>query len=164
MEKGHLKALDPQPLLDPLPARHNPTKYYAYHQHRGHGIDHCYRLRHNNQTIAPPQDPNVTTNPLPIQDRISPAHLNLFHTLLPTFNPSIYITPAHLPKPEPPNPLAKQKQVARTKRRQVLIPILQLRWAIKTSKIKGLNKQQVLEFVAKTVDITFVARDERILN
>ncbi|KAF5933248.1 hypothetical protein HYC85_029419 [Camellia sinensis] len=60
MERGHLKPLDPQPLPDPLPARHNPSKYCMYHQQRGHGTDHCYRLRHevqnliDNRTIAPP--------------------------------------------------------------------------------------------------------------
>jgi len=43
-------------------------------------------------------------------------------------------------------------------------PYLQLWWAIKTSKTKGLNKQQVLEVVAKTVDNTFVAQGESILN
>ena len=31
MERGYLKPLDPQPLPDSLPARHNPTKYCAYH-------------------------------------------------------------------------------------------------------------------------------------
>ncbi|KAF5933069.1 hypothetical protein HYC85_029240 [Camellia sinensis] len=46
MEKGHLKPLDPQPLPNPLPARHNPAKYCVYHQQRGHGTDRCYRLRH----------------------------------------------------------------------------------------------------------------------
>ncbi|KAF5934617.1 hypothetical protein HYC85_030788 [Camellia sinensis] len=59
----------------------------------GHGTDRCYRLRHevqnliDNRTIAPPQDPND-------------PHLNLIHTLPPTFNPNIYITPTHLPKPD----------------------------------------------------------------
>ncbi|KAF5932409.1 hypothetical protein HYC85_028580 [Camellia sinensis] len=97
MEGGHLKPLDPQPLPDPLPARHNPSKYCMYHQQRGHGTDRCYRLRHeiqnliDNQTIAPPSDPN---------DQISPAYLNLIHILPSTYDPSIYITPAHLPKPE----------------------------------------------------------------
>ncbi|KAF5932137.1 hypothetical protein HYC85_028308 [Camellia sinensis] len=112
MEKGYLNALDPQPLPDPLPARHNPTKY-------------CI--------IAPPQDPNVTTNPLPIHHQVSPPRLNFIHALPSTFNPSIYITPAHSPKP-------------------------------KTLKIKRLNKQHVLELVAKTVDDTFVAQGESILN
>ncbi|KAF5934093.1 hypothetical protein HYC85_030264 [Camellia sinensis] len=32
MERGHLKPLDPQPLPDPVPARHNPPKYCMYHQ------------------------------------------------------------------------------------------------------------------------------------
>ncbi|KAF5933731.1 hypothetical protein HYC85_029902 [Camellia sinensis] len=97
MERGHLKPLDPQPLPDPLPARHNPAKYCMYHQQRGHGTDRCYRLRHevqnliDNRTIAPPSDPN---------DQISPAYLNLIHILPSTYDPNIYITPAHLPKPE----------------------------------------------------------------
>ncbi|KAF5934622.1 hypothetical protein HYC85_030793 [Camellia sinensis] len=97
IERGYLKLLDPQPLPDPLPARHNPAKYYLYHQQRGHGTDRCYRLRHevqnliDNQTIASPQDPN---------DQVVHPHLNLIHILPSTYNPSIYITPAHLPKPE----------------------------------------------------------------
>ncbi|KAF5932742.1 hypothetical protein HYC85_028913 [Camellia sinensis] len=97
MEKGHLKPLDPQPLTNPLPARHNPSKYCMYHQQRGHGIDRCYRLRNevqnliDNRTIAPPSDPN---------DQTSPAYLNLIHILPSTYDPSIYITPAHLTKPE----------------------------------------------------------------
>lgn len=97
MEKGHLKPLDPQPLPNPLPARHNPAKYCVYHQQRGHGTDRCYRLRHevqnliDNRTIAPPSDPN---------DQTSPAYLNHIHILSSTFDPSIYITPAYLPKPE----------------------------------------------------------------
>ncbi|XP_028084041.1 uncharacterized protein LOC114285214 [Camellia sinensis] len=32
MDKGHLKPLDPRPLPDPLPARHNPTQYCTFHQ------------------------------------------------------------------------------------------------------------------------------------
>ncbi|KAF5934287.1 hypothetical protein HYC85_030458 [Camellia sinensis] len=97
MERGYLKPLDPQPLPDPLPARHNPSKYCMYHQQRGHGTNRCYRLRHevqnliDNRTIAPPLDPN---------DQTSPAYLNLIHILPSTYDPSIYITPAHLPKPE----------------------------------------------------------------
>ncbi|KAF5934453.1 hypothetical protein HYC85_030624 [Camellia sinensis] len=97
MERGHLKPLNPQPLPNPLPARHNPAKYCMYHQQRGHGTDRCYRLRHevqnliDNRTIAPPSDPN---------DQTSPAYLNLIHILPSTYDPSIYITPTHLPKPE----------------------------------------------------------------
>ncbi|KAF5932945.1 hypothetical protein HYC85_029116 [Camellia sinensis] len=97
MERGYLKPFDPQPLPNLLPARYNPTKYYVYHQQRGHGTDHCYRLCHevqnliDNRTIAPPLDP---------KDQISPAHLNRIHILSSTYNPSIFITPAHLPKPE----------------------------------------------------------------
>ncbi|KAF5933879.1 hypothetical protein HYC85_030050 [Camellia sinensis] len=97
MERGHLKPLDPQPLPDPLPARHNPSKYCMYHQQRGHGTDRCYRLRHevqnliDNRTIAPPSAPD---------DQVPHPHLNLIHTLAVPYDPSVYITPAHLPKPE----------------------------------------------------------------
>ncbi|KAF5934612.1 hypothetical protein HYC85_030783 [Camellia sinensis] len=75
MESGYLKPLYPQPFPDPLLARHNPTKYCTYHQQRGRGTDHCYRLRHevqnliDNKMIAPPQEPNITTKPLPIHDQ-----------------------------------------------------------------------------------------------
>ncbi|KAF5934060.1 hypothetical protein HYC85_030231 [Camellia sinensis] len=71
MEKGHLKPLDPQPLPDPLPPKHDPTQYCIFHQQHNHPIDLCYRLRHeiqdliDNKVIAPPSKPNVTTNPLP---------------------------------------------------------------------------------------------------
>ncbi|KAF5933263.1 hypothetical protein HYC85_029434 [Camellia sinensis] len=41
------------------------------------------------EIIAPPKRPHAL-----------PPHLNLIHTLSSTYNPSIYITPAHLPKPE----------------------------------------------------------------
>ncbi|GMQ11233.1 hypothetical protein CsSME_00053943 [Camellia sinensis var. sinensis] len=109
IERGYLKPLDPRPLPDPLPAKHDPTKYCAFHQQLGHDTDYCFRLRHeiqnliDNKIIAPPQPqkPNVTTNPLPSHDKNRPPpHLNYIHTLLSTFNPSIYITPVHLPKPE----------------------------------------------------------------
>ncbi|KAF5933159.1 hypothetical protein HYC85_029330 [Camellia sinensis] len=96
MERGHLKPLDPQPLPNPLPARHNPSKYCMYHQQRGHGTDRCYRLRHevqnliDNQTIAPPSSPN---------DQVHHPHLNLIHTLAVPYGPSMYITPVHLPRP-----------------------------------------------------------------
>ncbi|KAI8014581.1 hypothetical protein LOK49_LG05G03539 [Camellia lanceoleosa] len=109
IERGYLKPLDPRPLPDPLPAKHDPTKYCAFHQQPGHDTDRCFRLRHeiqdliDNKVIAPPQPPkpNVTTNPLPPHDRVPPPpHLNLIHTFSSTFNPSIYITPTHLPKPE----------------------------------------------------------------
>jgi len=54
----------------------------------------------DNQTIAPPQDPNVTTNPLPTLDQVPSPHLNLIHILPHSFYLSIYITPSHLPKLE----------------------------------------------------------------
>ena len=96
MERGHLKPLNPQPSPNPLPARHNPSKYCVYHQQRGHGTDGCYRLRHeiqnliDNRTIVPPQNP---------KDQVPPPHLNLSQTLPPTYNPSIY-TPTHILKPD----------------------------------------------------------------
>ncbi|GMQ00011.1 hypothetical protein CsSME_00047265 [Camellia sinensis var. sinensis] len=74
-----------------------------------HDTDRCFRLRHeiqdliDNKVIAPPQPPkpNVTTNSLPPHGRVPPPpYFNLIHTLSSTFNPSIYITPTHLPKPE----------------------------------------------------------------
>ncbi|XP_028077313.1 uncharacterized protein LOC114279294 [Camellia sinensis] len=108
-KRGYLKPLDPRPLPEPLPAKHDPTKHCAFHQQPGHDTDRCVCLRHeiqdliDNKVITPPQPPkpNVTTNPLPPHDRVpSPPHLNLIHTLSSTFNPSIYITPTHLPKPE----------------------------------------------------------------
>ncbi|KAL7223095.1 hypothetical protein ACSBR1_024720 [Camellia fascicularis] len=109
IERGCLKPLDPQPFPDPLPAKHDPTKYCAFHQQPGHDTDHCFLLRHeiqdliDNKIIAPPQPlkPNVTINPLPPHDKNRPPpRFNHIHTLSPTFNPSICITPVHLPKPE----------------------------------------------------------------
>ncbi|KAF5934061.1 hypothetical protein HYC85_030232 [Camellia sinensis] len=97
--KGHLKLLEPQPLPSPLPPRHDPDKYCAYHQQHGHDMTRCIRLRHkiqdliDEETIAPPKRPHATTNP-------SPPYLNLIHTLPSTYNPSIYITPTYLPKHE----------------------------------------------------------------
>ncbi|GMP34172.1 hypothetical protein CsSME_00007156 [Camellia sinensis var. sinensis] len=43
-------------------------------------------------------------------------------------------------------------------------PDAHLRWAIEALKVEGLNKQQVLTVVAKTVDDTFVAQVRGILN
>ncbi|KAF5933264.1 hypothetical protein HYC85_029435 [Camellia sinensis] len=70
-QKGASEALKPRPLPNPLPPTHNPAKYCAFHQQHGHDTDLCFRLRHeikdliDNKVIAPPQKPNVTTNPLP---------------------------------------------------------------------------------------------------
>ncbi|KAF5933777.1 hypothetical protein HYC85_029948 [Camellia sinensis] len=64
MEKSHLKPLDPRPLPDPLPPRHNPAQYCIFHQQHGHPIDLCYCLHHeiqdliNNKVIALPSKPN----------------------------------------------------------------------------------------------------------
>jgi len=99
LEKGHLKLLEPQPLPTPLLPRHDPDKYCSYHQQRDHDTIRCIRFRHkiqdliDEEIIAPPKRPHATTNP-------SPPHLNLIHTLPSTYNPSTYITPTHLPKPE----------------------------------------------------------------
>ena len=191
----------------------------------------CFRLRHeiqnliDNQTIAPPSDPN---------DQTSPAYLNLVHTLPSAYDPSIYITPAHLPKPEvfipesmdlcmmdAPGPQSSQTREPTTSELMRMIEDLQrtvidlasgtlapssttshtgnfmtkgfpilgrvvleegqslskveargenkvgaginphehLLWAVEALKVEGLNKQQVLAVVAKTVDDTFVAQD-----
>ncbi|KAF5933767.1 hypothetical protein HYC85_029938 [Camellia sinensis] len=70
IKKGHLKPLEPRPLPDPLPPKHKPAKYCAFHQQHSHNIDQCFKLRHeiqdliNNNVIAPPQKANVTTIPL----------------------------------------------------------------------------------------------------
>ncbi|KAL7198069.1 hypothetical protein ACSBR2_020564 [Camellia fascicularis] len=109
IERGYLKPLDPRPLPDPLPTKHDPTKYCAFHQQPGHDTDHYFRLRHeiqdliDNKIIAPPQPlkPNITTNLLPPHEKNRPPpRLNNIHTLPPTFNHSIYITLIHLPKPQ----------------------------------------------------------------
>ncbi|KAF5933378.1 hypothetical protein HYC85_029549 [Camellia sinensis] len=98
-EEGYLELLEPQPLPNPLPSRYDPAKYCAYHQQHDHDTNRCIRLRHkiqdliDEETLAPLEGPQVSTDS-------SPPHLNLIHTLPSTFDPSIYITPAHLPKPE----------------------------------------------------------------
>ncbi|KAF5933077.1 hypothetical protein HYC85_029248 [Camellia sinensis] len=236
MERGHLKPLDPQPLPDPLPARHNLSKYCVYHQQRGHGTDRCYRLRHevqnliDNWTIAPPSDTN---------DQVPHPHLNLIHTLAVPYDPSVYITPVHLPKPnvfilesldlcmmsasEPQSSqthkpttselikmiedlqrtvadlafgvLAPSSTTSRTRefmskgsptlgrvaleegqslgkveasgKNKVgagIGPHEHLQWDIEALKAEGLNKQQVLIVVAKTVDDTFATRNESSSN
>ncbi|KAF5932938.1 hypothetical protein HYC85_029109 [Camellia sinensis] len=108
-KRGYLSPLDPRPLPEPLLAKHDPTKHCAFHQQPRHDIDRCFHLRHeiqdliDNKVITPPQPPkpNVTANPLLPHDRVPPPpHLNLIHTLSCIFNPSIYITSTHLPKPE----------------------------------------------------------------
>ena len=107
IRKGHLKPLEPRPLPNPLPPSHNPAKYCAYHQQHGHDTDQCFRLRHEIQdlvdknVILPPEKPNVTTNPLPTHNQAPPPkRVNLIQTGVVSYDPSIYITPTHLPKPE----------------------------------------------------------------
>ena len=49
----------------------------------------------------PPEKPNVTTNPLPPHNQASPPkRINLIQTGVVSYDPSRYITPSHLPKPE----------------------------------------------------------------
>ncbi|KAF5932602.1 hypothetical protein HYC85_028773 [Camellia sinensis] len=103
----HLKPLEPRPLPEKLPPTHNPAKYCAFHQQHGHDTDQCFRLRHeiqdliDNGVIVPPEKPNVTTNPLPPQNQaLPPKRINFIQTKVMSYDPSIYITPSHLPKPE----------------------------------------------------------------
>ncbi|GMP88786.1 hypothetical protein CsSME_00040639 [Camellia sinensis var. sinensis] len=57
LRKGHLKPLEQRPLPDPIPPKHDQTKYYAYHQQTGHDTDSCFRLRHDVQDLdEPPAD------------------------------------------------------------------------------------------------------------
>ena len=107
IRKKHLKPLEPKPLPNPLPPSHDPAKYCAYHQQHGHDTARCYRLRHeiqdliDKQVIAPPDKPNVTTNPLPPHNQAPPPNrINFIQTGVASYDPSIYITPSHLPKPE----------------------------------------------------------------
>ncbi|KAF5934346.1 hypothetical protein HYC85_030517 [Camellia sinensis] len=107
IRKGHLKPLEPRPLPNPLPPTHNPAKYCTYHQQHGHDTDQCFRLRHeiqdlvDKQVILPPERPNVTTNPLPTHNQAPPPkRVNFIQTGVVSYDPSIYITHSHLPKPE----------------------------------------------------------------
>ncbi|KAF5932779.1 hypothetical protein HYC85_028950 [Camellia sinensis] len=107
IRKGHPKPLEPRPLPERFPAAHNPAKYCAFHQQHGHDTDLCFRLRHeiqdliDNGVILPPEKPNVTTNPLPTHNQAPPPkRINFIHTRVVSYDPSIYITPSYLPKPE----------------------------------------------------------------
>jgi len=51
LRKGHLKPLEQRPLPDPLPPKHDPTKYCAFHQQTGHDTDSGVRLRHEIQNL-----------------------------------------------------------------------------------------------------------------
>ncbi|KAF5934477.1 hypothetical protein HYC85_030648 [Camellia sinensis] len=51
IRKGHLKPLEQRPLPDPLPPKHDHTRYCAYHQQTGHDTDSCFRLRHDVQDL-----------------------------------------------------------------------------------------------------------------
>lgn len=107
IRKGHLKPLESRLLPEKLPPTHNPAKYCAFHQQHGHDTDQCFRLRHevqdliDNGVILPPKKPNVTTNPLPPHNQAPPPkRINFIQTGVVAYDPSIYITLSHLPKPE----------------------------------------------------------------
>ena len=80
IRKKHLTPLEPRPLPNPLPPSHDPAKYCAYHQQHSHDTDRCFRLCHeiqdliDKQVIAPPEKPNVTTNPLPPHNQAPPPN------------------------------------------------------------------------------------------
>ena len=69
--KGLLKPLDTRLVSNPLSAKFDVSKRYAYHQGPGHNTDMCYNLRHaiqdliDTKVIAPPTRPNITNKPLP---------------------------------------------------------------------------------------------------
>ena len=69
--KGLLKPLDPRLIPNPLRARFDVSKRYAYHQSPGHDTNKCFGLCHAIQDlidttmIAPPTRPSITNNPLP---------------------------------------------------------------------------------------------------
>ncbi|KAF5933448.1 hypothetical protein HYC85_029619 [Camellia sinensis] len=107
IRKGHLKPLEPRPLPERLPPTHNPAKYCAFHQQHGHDTDLCFRLCHeiqdliDNGVILPPEKPNVTTSLLPTHNQAPPPkRINFIQTRVVPYDPSIYITPSHLPKPK----------------------------------------------------------------
>ncbi|KAF5933295.1 hypothetical protein HYC85_029466 [Camellia sinensis] len=53
------------------------------------------------RVIVPPEKPNVTTNPFSPHNQASPAkRINVIETKVVSYDPSIYITSSHLPKPE----------------------------------------------------------------
>ncbi|KAF5934680.1 hypothetical protein HYC85_030851 [Camellia sinensis] len=92
IRKGHLKPLEPRPLPERLPPTHNPAKYCAFHQQ--HDLI-------DNRVILPSEKPNVTTNPLPTHNQAPPPkRINFIQIGVVPYDPSIYITPFHLPKPE----------------------------------------------------------------
>ena len=77
-EKGHLKPLEPRPLLSNLPLSHDATQYCAYHQQAGHTTDNCFRLRHevqdliDDEVILPPSSTKfVTTEFVDFEDNTS---------------------------------------------------------------------------------------------
>ena len=51
LRKGYLKPLEQRPLPNPLPPKHDQTKYCAYHQQTGHDTDSCFRLRRDVQDL-----------------------------------------------------------------------------------------------------------------
>ncbi|KAL7184385.1 hypothetical protein ACSBR2_026521 [Camellia fascicularis] len=99
-DKGYLKCLDLEHLLDLLSAGYDPTLYCVFHQQTGHETDQCSHLRHkiqdliDNQIITPLK-PSITTN----HDKATPSSSINFIQTTPTFDPSQYVILANLPKP-----------------------------------------------------------------
>ena len=66
LRKGYLIPLEQRPLPDPLPPKHDRTKYYAYHQQTGHETDSNFRLCHDvqdlfdNKVIAAPAQQSLS--------------------------------------------------------------------------------------------------------
>ncbi|KAF5932847.1 hypothetical protein HYC85_029018 [Camellia sinensis] len=85
VEKGHLKLLDPRPLPDILLARHDPNKYFTFHQQHGHETHRCFCLHHeiqdliNSKAIGPPQPqrPKVIIPPKKSTKSIDDGLINL---------------------------------------------------------------------------------------
>ncbi|KAK9282579.1 hypothetical protein L1049_010796 [Liquidambar formosana] len=76
--RGHLQALAPRPLPNPIPPRYNLNEFCHFHQMAGHKTDNCARLRHeiqdliDNKKIPKPREgvePNIHQNPLPEYQR-----------------------------------------------------------------------------------------------
>ena len=60
IERGHLKPLDPTPLLNPIPLSWNRNDHCAFHQRIGHMKNSCLRLKHEVQDLI---DQRVITKP-----------------------------------------------------------------------------------------------------
>ena len=106
--KGILRPLNPLPLPNPLPPRHDTSKHCRFHQVTGHDTDFCARLRHEIQdlidkgVIPPPTPkPNVINNPMPNHGVKGPPNVNLIDLGETRFDPSQYIISLDLPQPTP---------------------------------------------------------------